>query len=45
MPTRADGKTLTITIGTVTTSYPKTEASAMITSTAPNFVLYLTIPQ
>ena len=40
-----DGETPTITIGTVTTGDPGTEASATITGTAPNFVLNLTIPQ
>ena len=40
-----DGETPTITIGTVTTGDPGTEASASITGTAPNFVLNLTIPQ
>ena len=40
-----DGETPTITIGTVTTGEPGTEASASITGTAPNFVLNLTIPQ
>ena len=40
-----DGETPTITIGTVTTGDPGTEAAASITGTAPNFVLNLTIPQ
>jgi len=40
-----DGETPTITIGTVTTGDPGTEAAATITGTAPNFVLNLTIPQ
>ena len=44
-PTGADGLTPTITIGTVTTGDPGTEAAATITGTAPNFVLNLTIPQ
>ena len=44
-PAGADGETPTITIGTVTTGAPGTEASATITGTAPNFVLNLTIPQ
>ena len=44
-PTGADGETPVITIGTVTTGDPGTEASASITGTAPNFVLNLTIPQ
>ena len=39
------GETPTLTIGTVTTGDPGTEASATITGTAPNFVLNLTIPQ
>ncbi len=39
------GETPTITIGTVTTGDPGTEAAASITGTAPNFVLNLTIPQ
>ena len=44
-PTGADGETPVLTIGTVTTGDPGTEASAEITGTAPNFVLNLTIPQ
>ena len=44
-PAGIDGETPTITIGTVTTGDPGTEASATITGTAPNFVLNLTIPQ
>ena len=44
-PTGADAETPTLTIGTVTTGEPGTEASASITGTAPNFVLNLTIPQ
>ena len=44
-PTGADGLTPTITIGTVTTGDPGTQAAATITGTAPNFVLNLTIPQ
>ena len=44
-PTGADGETPTLTIGTVTTGDPGTEATATITGTAPNFVLNLTIPQ
>ena len=43
--TGADGATPTLTIGTVTTGDPGTEASATITGTSPNFVLNLTIPQ
>ena len=44
-PTGPVGETPIITIGTVTTGDPGTEASATITGTAPNFVLNLTIPQ
>ena len=44
-PTGATGETPTLTIGTVTTGDPGTEAAATITGTAPNFVLNLTIPQ
>ena len=44
-PAGEDGETPTITIGTVTTGDPGTEASATITGTVPNFVLNLTIPQ
>ena len=44
-PTGAAGETPTLTIGTVTTGAPGTEASATITGTAPNYVLNLTIPQ
>ena len=44
-PAGEDGLTPTLTIGTVTTGEPGTEASASITGTAPNFVLNLTIPQ
>ncbi|MDL2233803.1 collagen-like protein, partial [Ruminococcaceae bacterium OttesenSCG-928-L11] len=44
-PTGTDGATPTITIGTVTTGDPGTDAAATITGTAPNFVLNLTIPQ
>ena len=44
-PAGADGATPVLTIGTVTTGDPGTEASASITGTAPNFVLNLTIPQ
>ena len=39
------GATPTLTIGTVTTGDPGTEASATITGISPNFVLNLTIPQ
>jgi len=44
-PTGPVGETPTLTIGTVTTGAPGTEATATITGTAPNFVLDLTIPQ
>lgn len=44
-PTGADGETPTLTIGTVTTGDPGTEAAATITGTSPNFILNLTIPQ
>ena len=44
-PTGPAGETPTLTIGTVTTGAPGTDASASITGTAPNFVLNLTIPQ
>ena len=44
-PTGATGATPTLTIGTVTTGDPGTEASATLTGTAPDFVLNLTIPQ
>ena len=44
-PTGADAETPTLTIGTVTTGAPGTDASATITGTAPDFVLNLTIPQ
>ena len=44
-PTGADAETPTISIGTVTTGNPGTEATATITGTAPNFLLNLTIPQ
>ena len=43
--TGADAETPTLTIGTVTTGDPGTEATASITGTSPNFVLNLTIPQ
>lgn len=39
------GPTPTLTIGTVTTGEPGTDADASITGTAPNFVLNLTIPR
>ena len=46
-PTGATGDvvTPTLTIGTVTTGDPGTEASATITGTSPDFILNLTIPQ
>ena len=44
-PTGPQGETPTLTIGTVTTGDPGTEASATITGTAPNYILNLTIPQ
>ena len=45
LPTGPIGETPNLTIGTVTTGDPGTEASATITGIAPNFVLNLTIPQ
>ena len=44
-PTGVAAETPTLTIGTVTTGAPGTEAAAEITGTAPNFTLNLTIPQ
>lgn len=44
-PTGATGATPTLTIGTVTTGEPGTDAAASITGTAPNFILNLTIPR
>ena len=44
-PTGADAETPTLTIGTVTTGAPGTDATASITVTSPNFILNLTIPQ
>ena len=44
-PAGEDGLTPTLTIGTVTTGAPGTDAEESITGTAPNFVLNLTIPQ
>jgi hypothetical protein len=44
-PTGPVGETPTLTIGTVTTGAPGTDASATITGVAPNYVLNLTIPQ
>ena len=44
-PTPPPAETPVLTIGTVTTGEPGTEAAATITGTSPNFVLNLTIPQ
>ncbi len=47
-PTGATGPTgesITLTIGTVTTGAPGTQADASITGEAPNYILNLTIPQ
>ncbi len=44
-PTGPTGETPTISIGTVTTGDPGTQAAASITGTAPNYILNLTIPQ
>ena len=44
-PTGDAGETPTLTIGTVTTGAPGTDAEATITGTSPNFILNLTIPQ
>ena len=44
-PAGADADTPILTIGTVTTGAPGTDAEATITGTSPNFVLNLTIPQ
>ena len=44
-PAGIDAETTIITIGSVTTGAPGTEAAATITGTAPNFILNLTIPQ
>ncbi len=43
-PAGLDAATPTLTIGTVTTGAPGTDATASITGTAPDFVLNLTIP-
>ena len=43
-PAGADAETPTLTIGTVTTGAPGTDAAATISGTAPNFTLDLTIP-
>lgn len=44
-PQGEPAETPTLTIGTVTTGDPGTEAAASITGTSPNFVINLTIPQ
>lgn len=44
-PTGPIGESPVLTIGTVTTGNPGTQASATITGTSPNFILNLTIPQ
>ena len=44
-PTGAAAAAPTLTIGTVTTGAPGTEAAATITGISPDFVLNLTIPQ
>ena len=44
-PAGADAATPTITLGTVTTGAPGTDAAASLTGTAPNYTLNLTIPQ
>lgn len=44
-PAGADAETPTLTIGTVTTGAPGTDAEASITGTSPDFTLDLTIPQ
>ena len=44
-PSGLDGETPVLTIGTVTTGAPGSDATATITGTSPNFVLNLTIPQ
>ena len=41
----AGGEIASLTIGTVTTGDPGTDAQASITGEAPNFILNLTIPQ
>ena len=38
-------ETPSLTIGTVTTGAPGSDAAASITGTSPNFILNLTIPQ
>ena len=44
-PTGPVGEMPTLTIESVTTGAPGTDASATITGVAPNYVLNLTIPQ
>ena len=44
-PAGIDAETPTLSIGTVITGDPGTEASATITGTPPNYILNLTIPQ
>lgn len=44
-PTGDVGPTPTLTIGTITTGAPGTDATATITGTSPDFILNLTIPQ
>lgn len=44
-PAGDNGETPILTIGTVTTGAPGTDAAATITGTAPNFILNITIPQ
>lgn len=44
-PTGPAGDEITLTIGTVTTGEPGTDAEATITGTSPDFILNLVIPQ
>ena len=44
-PAGEDAAPLSLSIGTVTTGDPGTQASAEITGTSPNYILNLTIPQ
>ena len=44
-PAGTNGETPTLTIGTVNTGAPGSQASATITGAAPNYTLNLTIPQ
>lgn len=44
-PQGTAGATPNLTIGTVITGNPGTQAAATITGTEPNFILNLTIPQ